>query len=148
MLTLLRTLSATILMLVCQAAFAGGRFDVKTHGAVGDGTALDTAAIQRAIDACSAAGGGGGVLPPGRYLSGSLELKSGVHLVITPQATLLGSRSMGDYPSRKLISAIDAKDVVLEGGGTIDGQGEAYWVEKTRAESFHATRSEGVIPIM
>jgi polygalacturonase len=109
--------------------------NVRDHGAVGDGTTLDTAALQMAIDACAAAGGGKVVFPNGTYLSGSLELKSGVHLVLTPEAVLLGSRDLKDYPSRKLISASDATNVAIEGGGTIDGQGDAFWQKRDRTYS-------------
>lgn len=109
--------------------------NVRDHGAVGDGTTLDTAALQKAIDACAAAGGGEVLFPKGIYLSGSLELKSGVHLVLTSEAVLLGSRDLKDYPSRKLISASDAADVGIEGTGTIDGQGDAFWRKRDKSYS-------------
>jgi alpha-L-rhamnosidase len=114
---------------ICLACTCGvaGTVEVTAHGAAGDGVTNDTAAIQGAIDACAAGGGGDVVLPTGRYLSGSLTLKSGVRLVVTPEATLLGSTSMADYPGRRLISATDAAGVGITGGGTIDGQGNAFW---------------------
>ena len=53
-------------------------FNVRDHGAVGNGTALDTAAIQRAIDAAAAVKGRV-IIPGGRtFLVGTLELKSGI----------------------------------------------------------------------
>ena len=52
-------------------------FDVRHFGAVGDGRTLDTVALNKAIVACSAAGGGCVLLPPGKYLSGTVRLKSG-----------------------------------------------------------------------
>src|SRR5882672_5217837 len=57
--------------------------DVREHGAIGDGKTLDTAAINKAIDACAAAGGGQVVFPPGRYLAGTIHLKSGITLMIS-----------------------------------------------------------------
>jgi hypothetical protein len=55
-------------------------FNVRSFGAVGDGTHLDTRAIQAAVDACSKAGGGRVFVPPGRYLIGTLVLKNNVDL--------------------------------------------------------------------
>src|SRR5450432_3151725 len=56
------------------------RFSVKDFQAMGDGIALDTAPIQRAIDAASSAGGGVVWFGTGRYVTGTLLLKSGVTL--------------------------------------------------------------------
>ncbi|HWH68788.1 MAG TPA: glycosyl hydrolase family 28-related protein, partial [Candidatus Sulfotelmatobacter sp.] len=53
-------------------------FDVKAQGATGDGQTLDTAAINRTIEACHAAGGGVVYFSPGVYLSGTVVLKSNV----------------------------------------------------------------------
>ncbi|MFZ5830391.1 MAG: glycoside hydrolase family 28 protein, partial [Planctomycetota bacterium] len=114
---------------------AEARYDVTAYGAKADGTTLDTAAIQAAIDACAEAGGGRVVLPKGRFLSGSLALKSGVRLVIEPEATLVGSRSLDDYPTRRLIRAEDATDIGIEGGGTIDGQGQSFWQKRERTSA-------------
>lgn len=119
----------TALLLAPLFARAGDT-NVKACGALGDGVALDTPAIQRALDACAASGGGRVVFPAGRYLTGSLRLTSGVTLVVTPQATIIGSKSMRDYPLGKLIAATGAANIGIEGGGVIDGQGEAFWEKK------------------
>lgn len=58
-----------------------GVFDVKSYGAAGDGTAFDTAAVQRAIDECFGAGGGKVFFPSGKYLVGKLYLKDNVTVV-------------------------------------------------------------------
>jgi polygalacturonase len=127
------------------AAFAAnGIFDVRAHGAAGDGKTKDTAAIRRAIDACAAAGGGTVYLPPGRYLSGTVVLKENVTFHLEAGATLLGSTDLADYTpqpgpplkgdanAKHLLYARDAANVTLRGAGTIDGQGHAFWVPSNR----------------
>ena len=49
-------------------------FNVRDFGATGDGQTKDTAALQKALDACAVAGGGTVVVPPGVYLTGSIVL--------------------------------------------------------------------------
>jgi hypothetical protein len=117
-------------------------FDIRTFGATGDGKSLNTAAIQKAIDACHAAGGGRVVVPEGVFLTGSVRLKSRVILRIETGATLRGSPDIRDYDLATaplnwggwwkfinyqlapcLIYAEDAEHIGLEGKGTIDGQG-------------------------
>ena len=132
--------------LLAQAGTKSGPrlFDVKEEGAVGDGVALDTAAINRAVERCHAAGGGVVYLPPGLYLSGTVVLQSNVTLYLEAGATLLGSKNVSDYvlksgPHRKgdanqkhLIFARDAENIGLAGPGRIDGQGPAFWVPSGR----------------
>ena len=71
-------------------------------GAVGDGTTKDTAAFQKAIDACAAANGGEVMVPAGNYLIGSIELKSYTILRLEKGANLLGSPDLDDYPVIKI----------------------------------------------
>ena len=75
-------------------------FNVKMFGAAGDRKSLDTSAIQKTIDACNKSGGGVVYFPTGDYLSGTLTLKSGVTLHLSPGATLWGSREIGHYNPR------------------------------------------------
>jgi polygalacturonase len=72
-------------------AQAMGGFDVKTFGAKGDGKALDTSAINRAIDAAAAAGGGRVYLTAGDYLSHSIRFKSNITLYLSEGATLVAA---------------------------------------------------------
>ena len=118
----------TLTMLVLPApAMAGGvTFNVRQYGAAGDGTRMDTAALQQAIDAAATAGGGTVVFSPGRYLSASLDLKSHVTLQLDEGATLLGSPHRQDYRPGKvfgLLRADQQQDIAVCGKGTIDGQG-------------------------
>jgi len=121
------------------AAAASTVFDVRDFGAVGDGTTLETAAMARAIAAASGAGGGTVLVPPGRYLTGTIELKSHVTFEVAGSATILGSENPADYPTTKsvwgdgrnmtapLIYATDAENITVTGRGTIDGQGAIWW---------------------
>jgi len=111
-------------------------FDVRQFGARGDGRALDTVAINQAVAACSQAGGGVVRLSPGRYLSGTIHLKSNVTLALDAGATLVGTADLDQYqhfrPSgepesrwlrwhRALVLADGAENVAMVGPGTIDG---------------------------
>ena len=68
-------------------------FNVRQYGATGDGKTLDTAAINRAIDAAASSGGGCVLFPAGVYLTFSIHLKSNVHLHLEQGATLLAADS-------------------------------------------------------
>src|SRR4051812_484628 len=72
---------------------ASALFNVRDYGAKGDGKALDTAAINRAIEACAAAGGGTVLFPAGNFLSFSIRLKSRVHLNLAQGAVLIAADS-------------------------------------------------------
>lgn len=123
---------------------AQGLFDARRHGAVGDGQTKDTAAVQRAIDACAARGGGVVWVPAGTYLIGTLFLRSRVTLHLSAGATLLASPDREDYNaddvfaenavfSREqvsgahLILAYRQAHVAIVGQGTIDGNGAAFF---------------------
>ncbi len=115
-------------------------FDVRAFGAVGDGQALDTPAIQAAIDACHGGGGGTVFVPAGSYVTGSLFLRDNITLHLDAGATLLGSTDPADYPiisSRwegseqpthaPLITGRDLHNIAVVGRGTIDGRGAGWW---------------------
>src|SRR3712207_874056 len=73
-------------------------FSANAAGAGGAGATLSPAAIQKAIDSCSRAGGGIVAFKPGSYVTGALFVKSNVHLRIDEGVTLLGSQNDADYP--------------------------------------------------
>ena len=113
--------------------------NVRDYGAVGDGSSIDTDAFQRAID--EAADIKGRVTAgPGRYLIGSIFLKSNMELHLEKGAILLGVKDIEQYPvieSRiagiemawpaAMINIINQQHVKISGKGIIDGQGECWW---------------------
>ncbi|KAK4799132.1 hypothetical protein SAY86_024497 [Trapa natans] len=113
---------------ILQSEASTSTISVRDFGAAGDGRSYDTRAIQSAIDACS--GTCRISFPPGRYLTATIRLRSGVVLDIQDGATILGGTRIGDYPRRSdrwyVVLAEDASDVGITGGGAIDGQGPAF----------------------
>lgn len=115
-----------------------GVYDVRGFGAIGDGTTLNTQALQQAIDAVSREGGGRLIFPaPGTYVTGTIFVKDNVTLEISAGATLLGSQQSSDYrkdagycpyitenSQHALIYARSVRNIGLTGRGTISGNGE------------------------
>ena len=111
-------------------------FNARDFGAAGDGQANDTVAIQEAIDACAASGGGRVVLCKGRFLSATIHLRSHVELHLASSATLLAHPDVALYYadtktpyvplSKMLVSAEGCEHVAITGTGTIDGQANLF----------------------
>lgn len=129
-------LSVLVLLLLSVGAY-GRVVNVRDHGAVGDGSTVNTQAIQRAIDECHDSGGGRVLIANGNFVTGTLFLKSNVILQVETGASLSGSTNIRDYAANVfrnqyadknkkegcLIFAEGAENIGLEGGGIIDGQG-------------------------
>jgi len=120
-------------------------FDIHQFGAKGDGKALDTDAIQKALDECGKAGG---VVrfPRGTYLSKPLFLHSRTTVQLDEGATLVATDEREDFliPERRaqtnsssafyaFINGRDLTDVAITGRGTIDGSGAKWWVPAEEA---------------
>ena len=107
----------------------GGIYNVTNYGAMGDGVTTNTAAIQAAINAASAAGGGIVQVPAGDFLSGPIQLAS--HINLRVQGTLrmlpLGKYPGGTTAPANFISGAGLHDLAISGSGTIDGQGAPWW---------------------
>ncbi|MDF2271879.1 pectinesterase family protein [Streptomyces coacervatus] len=100
------------------------------YGAKADGATKDTAALQKAINAC--AGKGTVELTPGKYLSGALTLAANMTLQLDSGATLLASQDAADYPLSggklsPLLGGSGVNNLTITGAGTIDGQGAPWW---------------------
>ena len=130
------------LLIGLRAEPAVNVFNVRDFGALGDGTNLDSVAIDRAIDSAAAAGGGTVLVPAGSYLCGSIHLRSNLHLVIDAGAVILGAPqlmnaydetepfSFGGYQDGghcyfhdSLIWGENLTNVFITGNGMINGGG-------------------------
>ena len=140
-------------------------YNILNYGAQPDTTVLSTVALQQAIDDCFMAGGGRVVIPAGAYKTGSIELRSNVHLYLEAGATLYGSTSLKDYRPMKsdyvslrtqtttiqLIYADKVSHVVIDGYGVIDGQGRSFkkmsWNDEgiTRPHLMRFIQSQDVV---
>ncbi len=130
---------AAFLILMVGSVFAQtGRYDITTYGAEKNNGKLCTKAIQAAIDAANANGGGDVIIPQGEFLSGTIHLKSNVNLHLEMGAILRGSTRLDDYeanipdkpfaPNHKgLLFTQDAENVSITGEGQIDGNGDSYF---------------------
>lgn len=136
-----------------HGAEISGVFDVRAYGAAGDGRKLDTAAVNKAIEAAGAAGGGTVRLPAGTYLCYSIHLKSGVSLYLDQGTTILAAEpepggagydppEPGPEPQYQdfghshwhnaLIWGVGVEDVSISGPGLIWGKGLARSVGRNR----------------
>lgn len=129
-------------------------YPVENYGAVPDGVTVNTKALQKAIDACSAAGGGTVLLAKGDYVSGTIELKTGVMFKIDKGARLLASTHLEDYPDKipahatimdshyqlkmSLIYAENCERLGICGDGEINGRGTV--------KNFPGSVSTGAMP--
>ena len=152
--------AATVLGLLAAVMLAGGahaatpsRWDITEHGAVGDGSTLNTKAIQTTIDRCAARGGGMVVVPKGEFLTGAIFFKPHVNLLVEKDGVLKGTTNLDDYPlvhtrwegverdwTSALINCFSMTNFVLRGEGMIDGSGDR-WPQPPRRATPRRTSS-------
>lgn len=128
------------LLMGISLTVAARDYIITDFGAKSDTTVLCTSVLQQCIDLCSEAGGGRVVIPAGNYKTGSIVLRSNVNLHLELGATLYGSTDLQDYrcmttsykslrthtPTIQLVYADSVENVVIDGYGTIDGQGRVF----------------------
>ena len=103
-------------------------------GAKPDGKTICTDLIQKAVDHCSASGGGKVTVPTGVFLTGTIYLRSNTTLHLENGAVLLGSTKIEDYRPRNVIRAFNAQNICITGNGTINGQGHVFWFRPTEED--------------
>ena len=123
-----KALILSLLLLVCFGGAQAKDYNASLFGIKSNGTTMNTTAIQKAIDYIHEQGGGRLVFYVGRYLTGSIELKSNVTIHLNEGAVLLGSTNPYDYRQIPgtwlgLILANKAENIGVTGRGVIDGQG-------------------------
>src|SRR5690606_38991772 len=117
-----------------KPVFANRDFLITDFGAIADGQTKNTAALKKAIEACSEAGGGRVVVPEGTFLTGAIYLESNVNLHLLKGSTLLFSRDSSDYPMvftrwegmecmnySPFIYAYEETNIAVTGEGLLDG---------------------------
>ena len=136
----MRRLLLWVLLLNSSTLLTARDYIVTDYGAKSDTSVQCTAVLQQCIDLCSRNGGGRVVIPAGHYKTGTIQLRSNVNLHLELGATLYGSTDLRDYrrmttsykslrthtPTIQLIYADSVHDVVIDGYGTIDGQGRVF----------------------
>jgi polygalacturonase len=137
----MRTLSLLITFCLLQTLNAKN-INILDLGAKPDGITLCTNLIQKAIDDCSASGGGTVTVPTGVFLTGTIILKNDVILYLENGAVLLGSKKIEDY-KQGVIRALKAHNIGLTGNGSIDGQGFAFWSYRKGKTYNHKNPSTG-----
>ncbi|MAE63373.1 MAG: glycoside hydrolase [Phycisphaeraceae bacterium] len=136
------------------------RVDIRDHGAVDDGSTMNTPAFAAAIEACAGAGGGTVVVPAGLWLTGPIHLRNHVELHLEKEAVVRFSSRPADYlPAvftrweghecynySPLIYANGCNDIAVTGEGTFEGQGQPWWHWKKiqLAEMVYDAEYDGV----
>jgi polygalacturonase len=143
--------SYTLLLCISALQLHAAVFEATAYGAKGDGTTVNTAAIQKAIDAAAKAGDGVVTFKAGVYLTGALFLKSHMELRLDERVAIRGVHDLAAYPVMQtrvagiemrwpsaLINVYQQAHVKIGGQGTVDGDGKIWWDKywKMRREEY------------
>src|ERR1700760_4953172 len=137
-----------------RPSIPGHSFPLENYGATGDGQTLNTAAFEKAIAACSAAGGGRVIVPAGAWLTGPIQLRSNVDLHLERGAMVLFTRDHQQYSTdnggkRSILPPLSGRDlenIAITGDGIFDGGGDSWRPvkkEKTTAAQWKNLLASG-----
>lgn len=127
-------------------------FNIVDFGAKAEDKTINTEYIQKAIDACAESGGGTVIVPSGRYVTGTIYLKSNIELRLEHNAVLKASENLHDYNEtseypqnwdcadegwcgKHLIIAVNQENILISGSGTIEGCGDAFYGGELKGNS-------------
>lgn len=150
------------LPVIQSTAFRKDTFSIVRYGAQQSPDQVNTVAIQKAIDACSAKGGGVVLVPAGFWLTGPLELKSNVNLHLQANALLQFTADKAQYKliagewegqpavrNQSPLSASNAVNIAVTGQGIVDGNGDVWRAVKkdklTESQWKRLVASGGVV---
>lgn len=123
------------------SAGAGSFYRVSEYEIVGDGKKINTGAINALVQIVGKHGGGTLVFPKGVYITGAVQMISHVYILLEKGAVIRGSEKEEDFPkvdsnifygrekgtSSALLWAFNSQDIKIQGEGTLDGGGAAWW---------------------
>lgn len=151
----MKTTSLLLILSIYTINLFAASYNIKNYGAIGDGKAIDSKAINDAILAASANGGGTIIVPTGDYLCFSIRLKSHITLQLESGATIIAANmnehnGAYDHPEpnywgdslkyqdfghshfkNSLIWGIDLENIAIVGQGLIWGKGLQKWGDRT-----------------
>lgn len=144
------------ILLLFSGVLHAQTYNVRDFGAVADETTINTAALQKAVDACNTKGGGTVYVPAGTFITGTFHLKSNVNLYLENGAVLKGSADLKDYTTYQvqgydtghygILYTENAENVSITGMGAIDGNDTVffYWnqAKKLTANVTRYTRQK------
>jgi len=135
--------------------------DATTMGIIGDGVTNNTQAIKAAVAVLDVKGGGTLYFPPGKYVTGTVELKSNITLHLEGGAMIFGSADRADYmnfadfvPEYRgdgggmtgLVFAAKSNNITITGRGTIDGNGQSFWYKNVVTEIVDGNEVKRYLP--
>jgi polygalacturonase len=143
-------LLAGLAWLIGPLLHAETAFNVRDFGATGQKSQDARPALQKAIDACAAAGNSGVVrFPPGQYTSGTLQLRSNLRIELQAGATLFATPDPAAYDYAGVLTKAalfygeNLENVSFSGQGIIDGQAEYEWKPDDLEHTFdHKVRMQ------